>query len=267
MTKGSKSITFEPHGTSKKGVRAEIETAGSVGLVLQSILPFLAKRGNRGVIKGGATYGKWAPPVRYVKEVLVPLVFEKEPFLKVVKQGFYPEGGGLTVFSADKTSKRVEILEKGDIEKVKGVSVASEELKEVEKRQADAARDLLQEKFSVSPEIRSETVNSKAVGSGITLWMETEKSIFGGDCVGEKGKAAEKVGKEAAEELLESYERGAVDQHASDQLVPFIAINGGRIRVPEVTSHCETNVWVCNQFLDNEVKIDGRQIYCEGNEL
>ncbi len=262
MQKGSKSIVFRPAGWSEKGFRTEISTAGSVGLVVQSVAPILAKRGGKGFIRGGATYGKWAPSIHYLQKVILPLVFQ-ESNLKILRHGFYPKGDAKTILFAEKTDEEIDLVERGGLKEVKGISVASQDLKGVEKRQADAATELISSELGLEPDFSTMSVKSSSPGSGVLVWAETEHSILGGDCVGEKGKKAEKVGREAAGELLTSLKKGAVDEHAADQLIPFLTINGGRIKVPEVTSHCETNIWVCNHFLEKEIKVKDNRISCQ----
>ena len=71
------------------------------------------------------------------------------------------------------------------------------------------------------------------------------------------GKKAEEVGEEAAEKLEKEINSGAsIDRHTADNLVPFLAIAGGKIKISEVTPHCKTNIWVCEKFLGTKLEID-----------
>ena len=57
--------------------------------------------------------------------------------------------------------------------------------------------------LGVKPELRTEYCDTLSIGSGIQLWMETENTVVGGGALGERGKPAENVGREAAKLLLE----------------------------------------------------------------
>jgi len=73
----------------------------------------------------------------------------------------------------------------------------------------------------------------------------------------ERGKRAEVVGEDAAKKLLAEIESGApVDRHTADNLVPFLAVFGGEIKVSEVTDHTRTGVYVVEKFLGKCLEID-----------
>ena len=75
-----------------------------------------------------------------------------------------------------------------------------------------------------------------------------------------QGKSAEEVGKEAVKKLSEDYERGAVDRHAADMLLPYMALaKRGRIQVAEITDHVIHNISVVEKFLDVKFKIEGKK--------
>ncbi|MFB6144951.1 MAG: RNA 3'-terminal phosphate cyclase [Candidatus Nanohaloarchaea archaeon] len=76
-----------------------------------------------------------------------------------------------------------------------------------------------------------------------------ENSIAGFDALGEKGKRSEDVAKEVVEDFKSFHSTGAVvDENMADQLMIFLAIAGGKIVVPEITSHIETNLSVLEKF-------------------
>lgn len=107
-------------------------------------------------------------------------------------------------------------------------------------------------------EIETEVSRSLGPGSGIVLWAETDSLRLGGDALGKRGKPAEVVGREAADELLDQLTGGkAVDRFLGDQLIPFLAFAGGEIGVTEITSHLVTNVWVVEQFLGGVFEVEG----------
>lgn len=252
---GSKKIVFKPGDQNKKKIKVRIRTAGSIGLVLQALsLPLMkAREQTRIIFEGGATSGKWAPPLDYLNNVTFP-VFEKwgftKPEVKVVRRGFYPKGEARAeaVFEPVQLEKN-DLTKRGKVLRVKGLSVASKHLKssKVADRQK---KEVLKRMSDYSPEVRVEYVDAVSPGSCITLWAETENTVLGSDAIGEKGLPAEKVGGRACEGLLKAMKSGAcVDEHMSDQVLPLLALAGGSVKLFEKTSHARTNMWVIERFL------------------
>ena len=75
--------------------------------------------------------------------------------------------------------------------------------------------------------------------------------------MGEQGKRAEIVGEEAAKNLINEIEgKAPVDRHLADQILPFMALIGGSIKVSEITNHCRTNIYTIEQFLGKVFEVD-----------
>ena len=78
-----------------------------------------------------------------------------------------------------------------------------------------------------------------------------ETSLIGGDSIGERGKPAEVVGREAAERFFEEHRSGApIDSHLADMIVPILACTPGesRFRTSKITGHLRTNLHVASLF-------------------
>ena len=104
-------------------------------------------------------------------------------------------------------------------------------------------------------EEKTEYYDTNCSGSQICLIAEFANSIIGTDNLGKLGKRAEDVGKEAALELLKEEKSGAcLDRHTADQILPYMALAGGKsqVKVSEITEHCQTNIWVIEKFLDGK---------------
>lgn len=266
---GSSRLEFNPGDELEEEVKAEIPTAGSVGLLLQPlwIATSFADHMVSVTVDGGATAGKWAPPVHYLEQVAFPLLerFDHPASVEIRRHGFYPEGGALVEARFGPSEpQEIDITQRGDVERFRGVSVASEHLRdaEVAGRQRKEARRVLAGRYpSADMDIETAYVGSRSPGSSILLSAETEETVLGGDQVGEKGKRAENVGREAAESLRASLDAGApLDTTISDMVVPFLALAGGTVEVQEVTDHVEANVRVVREFVDKEIRVDGRRI-------
>lgn len=265
----SMDLEFNPDVIHSSNINVAISTAGSVGLVLQSLLIPAVKTDLRIRIKGGATYGKWAMPIDHFKFVLSPLLkrIGYETGVVVKKEGFYPKGGALVeVFSGKvKQFLPIDLLEKGKVVSVNGRSVASESLRSarVAERQANAAKKILFDHFKMDAKIKVEYVNTLNPGSGVQLWVGTENSIIGGDSLGELGKKAEVVGEEAARNLIDDFDHGCIDRFTSDQILPYMALAGsGRFLASKITDHVKTNCLVIEQFMDVKFNIKDKLVEC-----
>jgi RNA 3'-terminal phosphate cyclase (GTP) len=289
---GSEKLTYYPGKIKGQTIEVDIGTAGSITLLLQSLLIpcFFADKKVTLRITGG-TEGKWAMPYDYFTEILVPQlrVFCEKIDVKLIKRGYYPKGNGVveikiapkykhTDFSTfdklkDKVKEEINIdlTEQGKLIQIKGVSHASVDLEKakVAERQLKAARSILS-KYGCPINIRTEYVNTLSPGSAITLWAifsKDEDEInhikpirIGADALGERGKPAEKVGEEAANNLIKEIDSKApVDSHLADQILPFLALTKGRIKVSEITNHCRTNIYVIEQFLGKVFEINEKE--------
>ncbi len=256
---GSKSMEFLPGKyAGLKKIKVKIPTAGSIGLVLQPLI--IAALGVKEKIiieiEGGASFGKWAPPVTYIQNVFCRAIsaFGCDVKVEVLRHGFYPKGGGLTHVEIDmRDLKRADLVSFCENAGVSGVSVASHDLerRDVARRQARSAKKIIHDAgvFERAP-IDTRYVNSVSAGSGIVLRIGGNM-FLGASSVGEVGKRAEDVGGDAAFELIEEYKmKACVDKYLCDQLIPFLAICGGSIKTSEITKHTETNIWVVEKFME-----------------
>ncbi|WP_297420585.1 RNA 3'-terminal phosphate cyclase [Thermococcus sp.] len=258
---GSTELEFIPGKAKPKHIRVPINTTGSITLVLQALLPAMAFTGGSFEITGG-TDVPWSPPIDYLKNVTL---FALETMglnaeLEIRRRGHYPKGRGLIVGKVEPWEKRkpLKALEWRRIGRFAGTSHATNLPAHVAERQAKATQERLLELYNVPVEIKREISRSFGPGSGIVVWAETDGLRLGGDALGKRGKPAEAVGREAADELLEALTSGAaVDRFLGDQLIPFLALAGGEMKVAEITNHLVTNVWVVERFLGKIFEVKG----------
>jgi len=57
-----------------------------------------------------------------------------------------------------------------------------------------------------------------------------------------------------------------VDEHLADNLIPYLAIFGGQIKVSKITDHTLTNIFTCEKFFDIKFKIDQNIISVKDQE-
>lgn len=268
---GSREVAFTPNKITETKLDVEIGTAGSVGLVFQTLqlVPYVLKKRLFIRVKGGATYGKWAPPADYLKRVFIPLMhrFGYNADVLVDRHGFYPKGGAAVTFYLDPWKPSpITLTERGEPRGVYVYSVASKDLQkqEVAERQAKTAKhELNAEGLKVAEDFwYTETLNP---GSGVVCYAEYERTVLGGDAIGERGVRAEDVGKQAAQKLLAAMKSdGVLDRQTSDMILPFLALAGGEARVQEMTNHVRTNISVIEAFLPMRFKIEGTLVKTSG---
>ncbi|MBO8183199.1 MAG: RNA 3'-terminal phosphate cyclase [Archaeoglobus sp.] len=260
---GSTEVIFKPKEVRSGRLKIDIGTAGSVTLILQSILLPSLLKGCEFTITGG-TDVRWAPTADYFKNVTLAALSRMgvKCEFEVLKRGYYPKGGGLVRVKTSKSSlEGLEFSnESGEI--VQGISHCSNLPDHVAKRQAETARKLIS-KEGFDSEIEVEVLKGFSTGSAITLW----NGFKGGSSLGERGKPAEKVGEEAALEILtELKDDSVVDRHLADQLMVFGAVAEGRTSytTSEITLHQKSNAYVISRFLGDVVKLEGKRVEIKG---
>jgi len=267
----SKEIEFKPSGIQARKINVDVGTAGSITLVLQALMvPAVFAKDNVKVKITGGTDVKWSPPIDYLRYVALPLLqkFGYDGKVEVERRGYYPEGGGKVVaeFGPSELAE-INLTERGKILSAGGISHAHQNLEKarVVRRQVRSARPLLYKRLSndgVDSDIiiKQEYCESPSYGSGLVLWVKTENSVIGSDSLGEKGRTAERVGQDAVNGLLKELDSGApLDGWMGDQIVPYLALAGGAVRVSEITEHAKTNVMLAKKF--------GFDIEIKGNEI
>jgi len=253
---GSKEIVFKPGKYRNESFTANIGTAGSTTLLLDTILPVTTQFDEefRINVKGG-TDVKWSPTSLYYKHVKLPLLKELglKAELDVEKTGFYPKGGGeLKLTTRSSSMKSLKLLKRGELQKLEVYSKASRDLmsQKVAERQADEAEKLLKNEF-MSKEVQKsfEYVESASTGSVLLIKAAYKNSLAGFDVVGEKGKRSEEVAEEAFQDFMGFHGSDAVvDEYMADQLMVFSAIIGGEYCVSEITPHIKSNLNVIHCF-------------------
>jgi RNA 3'-terminal phosphate cyclase (ATP) len=261
---GATEVEFAPETVAGDPVEIDLQTAGSVTLLFDTVLPLAVTLDESlPVTVHGGTDVAWSPTADFLRHAKLPLLadYGLDADLSVARRGFYPAGGGaatLTVHPSDLGP--FDLTERGQTDSVSVYSVASESLADpaVAERQADAAVELLQEAepdLSVAdPEVGYS--ESASPGSAVALVADCPPGRAGFDALGEKGVPAEQIAERAVEPLLawlgEGDETDAqappVDAHLADQLLVPLALAGGELRVPRVTDHVRTNCETIRAF-------------------
>lgn len=252
---GATTLEFDPGASSAMDVTASIGTAGSIPLLFDAILPLATKiEGPLSITATGGTEVKWSPPLVAHERIKLPLCreFGFHSTLERHRTGFYPAGGGCATLSLQpSTLSPLEADERGAFVTARCYSIASRDLQEneVAKRQAATARQQLEEgDLSVSAE-HHHIAETKSTGSAVLIELEYEHTRAGFDALGEPGVPAETIATRAVEKARTFTEsEAAVDEHLADQLLIFLALGGGAVKIPTLTAHVETSLDLLETF-------------------
>jgi RNA 3'-phosphate cyclase len=264
----SRELWYKPGKVEGGKIEAEIGTAGSIPMLLMTLLPicaFAEKTVNLHVSKGGTDVSN-SPTINYIMHVLL-LMLKRigiNTSLTVNKYGYYPKGMGEVTITVEPCSSIEPILleEFGKLKIIKGVSVCTFLAeRKVAERQANAAKECLRERgYTADIQIINDESNSLQKGSSLVLWAETNTNvILGADAIGELRKTSETVGKEAAEKLIaEISTKPTVDVHLADMLIPYVALAKGRsvYLARTMSDHLETNIWLAEKMLNVKFKVE-----------
>ncbi|AFK18129.1 RNA 3'-terminal phosphate cyclase [Haloferax mediterranei ATCC 33500] len=269
---GSSRLQFSPDGIRADPVEASVGTAGSTTLVCETLLPVaVALDDPLSLTVTGGTDVRWSPPTDYLRHVKRPLcsTFGVDFDVNVSRRGFYPAGGGkLAVRINPAKPKSLDLLHCPQLDEIHVYSVASEALSDasVGERQVEGVRDALAGADIEAP-VRSSVsaVESTSPGTAVVVVARSGDIVAGFDAYGERGVPAEAVGEKAAESFLDWYRGDApVDHHMADQLLVWVALVGGRVRIPEVTEHVRTNLDVIRAFgYEVDVRDEGESAVVE----
>ena len=259
---GSQELWFTPQKVVGGSVEAEIETAGSIPMLLLASLPvcLYADQPVHLHVAHGGTDTTHAPTINYMRCVLLPTLRKMgvTAEISVTKYGYYPKGGGeanMTV-QPNHSLKSIRLESFGKIKEVKGISICTSLAdRQVADRQRKAAQNhLAQAGFRSRIDVVNDQSNSYQKGSSIVLWAETDSGVVvGADAIGQLGKMAEEVGKEAAEKLLaELVTQATTDMFLADMLIPYMALAGGKSAMlcRKITEHVESNIWLIEKMLN-----------------
>ncbi|HJN18280.1 MAG TPA: RNA 3'-terminal phosphate cyclase [Armatimonadota bacterium] len=254
---GSQELVFQP-GAPRCGeftldVADVRPSAGSVNLILQTVLPVLARcDGPSRVTLRGGTHVAWAPTFEYVAEVFLPAASRMgvDADVQLNKAGYYPRGGGEEILTVRPSARWTG----ADLSRPEA-DLACRLVSRTTKLPDHVGHRQMSNMTQAFPEAEQTSLDTPGIAPGTSALAATvpgQGGWAGCTAIGQRGKPAEKVGREAVAALGAFVDsRAAVDQHLADQLLLYAALAEGttRLTVEAVTEHARTNVWVIEQFL------------------
>ena len=250
---GSDALTFRPGAVTPGEYHFAVGTAGSTGLVLQTVIVplMLAGAPSRLVVEGG-THAMAAPPFEFIAKTLLPVLSRMGPQVSAVmeRHGFYPRGGGRIVIEIKPSSLRaIECIHRGERKSMKAEAIVAGVPFEIADRELSAARKVLVEwpEDAFAPrQLPAEE------GPGNALLIEAEfehvTEIMSG--FGKMGLPAERIGKTAAKRMAGYLASGAfAGPYLQDQLLlPFALARGGSFTTVKLSQHTRTAMDLIKRF-------------------
>jgi RNA 3'-terminal phosphate cyclase (ATP) len=254
---GSTELVFRP-GTLRTGSwNFSIGTAGSVHLLLQTLLPALLAGGHAADLRlEGGTHNPMAPPAEFITGVWLPLLqrLGADVAYELQETGFAPAGGGVIEVKIGALAewKPITLLERGALldQRLRvirrGVSSTI-----VERMFKEAGRALGWEQ-------RDDIELPGGPGQGIVCQAEIRFEHLA-ECVtnfGERGVSSETVGRRTAKAMQDYLGSGVpVGRCLADQLLlPMALAGGGEFLTMHPDDHFLTNREVIEKFLPAKIR-------------
>lgn len=270
---GASELRFQPGPVRPGNYVIEVGTAGSTPLLFQCLFYPLALAGGGSLTLRGGTHLPHSPSYHYVVGVWLQLVraYGLNASLRLVHAGFYPEGAGEFVAEVEPVHRppiRVELPARGTLNDITVNSFVGGLPFSIAERQSKAAVAALRERGLLSHAENRPMPTTRSVGTVTFILAQFENTIAGFTALGERGRPAEEVGREAAEELARFMESGgALDEHLGDQiLLPAALLAAGKLgeaspgttryTMQRVTEHLTTHAWLIERFLPVRVTVE-----------
>jgi RNA 3'-terminal phosphate cyclase (ATP) len=261
LSVGSSELIFRPGKITHGEYHFAVGTAGSTGLVLQTVLmPLILADGPSRLVLEGGTHNMLAPPFDFIERCFLPVINRMGPTVtaKLVRHGFYPRGGGrIEVEITPSPLSRMDCVDRGALVRrsvialVAGLpgEIAMREIKEAQKRLPDWPED----GFTIRqlPE---------AQGPGNILLVEAEfehvTEISSG--FGKLGTSAESLAKDAARRMSGFIASDAfAGPYLADQLLlPFALAGGGSFTTVKPSQHARTAAEIIGLFMARHFHFD-----------
>jgi len=261
----STELTFSPGQIKAGEYKFDVGTAGSVTLVLQTILPALMLADNSSsLILEGGTHNSMAPPFEFLQQAFLPLVDRMGPGVKVTleRYGFYPRGGGRLSVSIRPVPRLcgLSLMESGEVADRRVRALVSNLPTHIARRQCETIGRKSGWKDSCFKV--QEITDASGPGNVLLIELRSEHvtEVFTG--FGQKGVKAEHIATRVWNEVRSYMKSGVpVGVHLADQLMLPLAIAASQgqtsqFRTMSLTGHSKTHINILNQFLDIDSKVE-----------
>jgi RNA 3'-terminal phosphate cyclase (ATP) len=256
----STELTFKPGPSKIAGgdFKFDIGSAGSVTLVLQTVLPLLLFADTESTVTIiGGTHNPLCPPFDFLHDTFIPIL-ARAGFhigIKLVRHGFYPAGGGCITASVRPLSlcvpaiTPISLLARGAEAGHSAMVAVANMPQTVADNEAAVVRKALDWRGAAVRSVRIR--DATGPGNVVLLQARFEHVTETVTVIGERRASAEEVaGKGCAEMARYLAADAPVGEHLADQLLLLMVLGvGGTFRATEASLHFTTNIDVIHQFL------------------
>lgn len=241
---GATSLLFEPGPVRAGDYSFAIGTAGSSVLVLQAIMPALARLAapSRVIVSGG-THNPLAPTFEFLRDSLAPQLaaIGWTVHYTLVRHGFFPAGGGqiIAAFEPARSPQRLVVVERGNRIAQAARVVVSHIAREIAERELAALSARLN--WDVDPRAIVWIEDSVGPGNFVEATVRYDNVTEVATSIGQRGVSGERIAQMCAE-TVQNYLQGTapVGEYLLDQLlVPLALTAGGELRATRWTPHAE----------------------------
>ena len=255
---GSTELVFRSGKLQGGAYQFAIGTAGSTGLLFQTLLPALLHADGPSTLRlEGGTHNPLAPPFEFLDRVFLPALrrMGAEVAISLVQSGFAPVGGGVIECEIQPCTKltAIELHERGELKSM-NLRVPIRNL------QIGIGGRMLEAALKQLPcDDASVEIREPGPGRGVCCLYEAvfENGEELTSSFGETNVTAERVGMRAAKCLSDFISSGVpVGRHLADQLLLPLALAGsGSFTTMVPDDHVPTNISVIEKFLPVKFEI------------
>ena len=257
----SQKLVFKPKTIKAGDYQFAVGSAGSAGLVLQTVLPalMLADEASRVKVSGG-THNPLAPNTDFLMDSFFPLLRQMglDVDLKLNSHGFMPVGGG-ELEARIGAFKKIKALDLMSIKELSDQVEVEVLLSSVEAAVGEKQRQLLMNKLNLPRDKVKVTKIANPVGPGNAVLARVPNQfmtlVF--SAFGMKNLSSRHVIGELKTQLLDYQKSPAlIDEYLADQLMIPLAFAGGSYRATKISLHSETNKEVIETFLQARIELN-----------
>jgi RNA 3'-terminal phosphate cyclase (ATP) len=253
---GSSDVTFRPGRVTPGEYHFAVGTAGSTGLVLQTVLmPLVLASGPSRLVLEGGTHNMLAPPFDFIAKSFLPVINRMGPRIeaRLVRHGFYPRGAGrIEVDITPAVLNPIDCVERGALISRSALAYFAALPFDVAEREIKTAKQVLdwpEQAFGVC-----ELPEDQGPGNILLVEAAFEHVTEVVSGFGKLGVSAEHVARTAAGRMAGYLASDAfAGPYLADQLLmPFALAGAGAFTTVKPSQHSLTAADIISRFLDRQ---------------